>query len=159
MPATPKDLSALNATITVFIGGALGAMLRWGGSLAAHSVATSPTCRGMCQSIVGGGGVNIDTWILNLLSVLVLAYLTGRLVSNPHRRRSQALKLLIGTGFCGGLGTYGGPVWQIVVYQQFHLSHLLELLAMFAVSLPLGLFALWLGTRRAFVSGDDGRLT
>ncbi|MCV0022398.1 hypothetical protein FYZ39_13405, partial [Mobiluncus curtisii] len=62
MPATPKDLSALNATLVVFIGGALGAMLRWGGSLAAHGVATSPICRGMCQSIVGGGGVNIDTW-------------------------------------------------------------------------------------------------
>ena len=154
MTATPKDFSPISATIAVFIGGALGSLLRWGWSLVAHSVAASPNCQGLCRVIVGGGGVNIDTWILNLISVVVLAYLTGRLVSNPHRRRSQALKLTIGTGFCGGLGTYGGPVWQIVVYQQFHLGHLLELIAMFAVALPVGLFALWLGTRRGFVSGD-----
>lgn len=154
MTATPKDLSPLSATVAVFIGGALGSLLRWGGSLVARSVSSSPSCEGLCRVIVGGGGVNIDTWILNLISVVVLAYLTGRLVSNPHRRRSQALKLTIGTGFCGGLGTYGGPVWQIVVYQQFYLGHLLELIAMFAVALPVGLFALWLGTRQAFVSGD-----
>ncbi len=154
MTATPKDLSPLSATTAVFIGGALGSLLRWGGSLVARSASSSPSCQGLCRVIVGGGGVNIDTWILNLISVVVLAYLTGRLVSNPHRHRSQALKLTIGTGFCGGLGTYGGPVWQIVVYQQFHLGHLLELIAMFAVALPVGLFALWLGTRSAFVSGD-----
>lgn len=154
MPTTPKDLSPLSATIAVFIGGALGSLLRWGGSLVAQKVAVSPNCEGLCRVIVGGGGVNIDTWFLNLISVMVLAYLTGRLVSNPHRHRSQALKLTIGTGFCGGLGTYGGPVWQIVIYQQFHLGYLLELIAMFAVALPVGLFALWLGTRRAFVSGD-----
>lgn len=154
MTATPKDLSPLGATTAVFIGGALGSLLRWGGSLVARSVSSSPNCQGLCRVIVGGGGVNIDTWILNLISVVVLAYLTGRLVSNPHRRRSQALKLTVGTGFCGGLGTYGGPVWQIVVYQQFYLGHLLELIAMFAVALPVGLFALWLGTRQAFVSGD-----
>lgn len=154
MPTTPKDLSPLSATIAVFIGGALGSLLRWGGSLVAQKVAASPNCEGLCRVIVGGGGVNIDTWILNLISVVVLAYLTGRLVSNPHRHRSQALKLTIGTGFCGGLGTYGGPVWQIVIYQQFHLGYLLELIAMFAVALPVGLFALWLGTRSAFVSGD-----
>lgn len=154
MPTTPKDLSPLSATIAVFIGGALGSLLRWGGSLVAQKVAVSPNCEGLCRVIVGGGGVNIDTWFLNLISVMVLAYLTGRLVSNPHRHRSQALKLTIGTGFCGGLGTYGGPVWQIVIYQQFHLGYLLELIAMFAVALPVGLFALWLGTRNAFVSGD-----
>lgn len=154
MTATPKDFSPISATIAVFIGGALGSLLRWGGSLVAHSVAASPNCQGLCRVIVGGGGVNIDTWILNLISVVVLAYLTGRLVSNPYRHRTQALKLTVGTGFCGGLGTYGGPVWQIVVYQQFHLGDLLELIAMFAVALPVGLFALWLGTRRAFVSGD-----
>ena len=154
MPTTPKDLSPLSATIAVFIGGAIGSLLRWGGSLVARSVAASPNCEGLCRVIVGGGGVNIDTWILNLISVVVLAYLTGRLVSNPHRHRTQALKLSVGTGFCGGLGTYGGPVWQIVVYQQFYLGHLLELIAMFAVALPVGLFALWLGTRQAFVSGD-----
>lgn len=154
MTATPKDLSPLSATTAVFIGGALGSLLRWGGSLVARSVSFSPSCQGLCRVIVGGGGVNIDTWILNLISVVVLAYLTGRLVSNPYRHRTQALKLTVGTGFCGGLGTYGGPVWQIVVYQQFHLGHLLELIAMFAVALPAGLFALWLGTRSAFVSGD-----
>lgn len=154
MTATPKDLSPLSATVAVFIGGALGSLLRWGGSLVARSVSSSPSCEGLCRVIVGGGGVNIDTWILNLISVVVLAYLTGRLVSNPHRHRTQALKLSVGTGFCGGLGTYGGPVWQIVVYQQFYLGHLLELIAMFAVALPVGLFALWLGTRQAFVSGD-----
>lgn len=154
MTATPKDLSPLSATTAVFIGGALGSLLRWGGSLVARSVSSSPSCEGLCRVIVGGGGVNIDTWILNLISVVVLAYLTGRLVSNPHRHRTQALKLSVGTGFCGGLGTYGGPVWQIVVYQQFYLGHLLELIAMFAVALPVGLFALWLGTRQAFVSGD-----
>lgn len=154
MPTTPKDLSPLSATIAVFIGGAIGSLLRWGGSLVAQKVAVSPNCQDLCRVIVGGGGVNIDTWILNLISVVVLAYLTGRLVSNPHRHRSQALKLTIGTGFCGGLGTYGGPVWQIVIYQQFHLGYLLELIAMFAVALPVGLFALWLGTRSAFVSGD-----
>lgn len=154
MPTTPTDLSPLSATIAVFIGGALGSLLRWGGSLVAQKVSVSPNCEGLCRVIVGGGGVNIDTWILNLISVVVLAYLTGRLVSNPHRHRSQVLKLTIGTGFCGGLGTYGGPVWQIVIYQQFHLGHLLELIAMFAVALPVGLLALWLGTRSAFVPGD-----
>lgn len=154
MLTTPKDLSPLSATIAVFIGGALGSLLRWGGSLVARSVSSSPSCQGLCRVIVGGGGVNIDTWILNLISVVVLAYLTGRLVSNPYRHRTQALKLTIGTGFCGGLGTYGGPVWQIVIYQQFHLRYLVELIAMFAVALPVGLLALWLGTRSAFVPGD-----
>lgn len=154
MKKNPQDLSAFVACIAVFIGGALGSLTRWAGSEIAVRLAAGSHCQGMCRILISGGGVNIDTWILNLVSVVILAYITGRLVSNPHRHRSQALKLTLGTGFCGGLGTYGGPVWQIVTYQQFHPGYLLELVAMFAVAMPLGLFALWLGTRRAYVPGD-----
>lgn len=157
MKQSSRDLPWFIAALAVFLGGGVGSVLRWAGSLYAGSLSASPDCTGICRIIVGGGGVNIDTWILNLVSVFVLAYVTGRLVSNPNRRRSQSLKLALGTGFCGGLGTYGGPVWQIISFGKFHLGYLLELLAMFGLALPLGLFALWLGTRRAFVEGDPYR--
>lgn len=152
-----RDLPWFAAASAVFFGGALGSVLRWWGSVFTADISASPGCLGSCRVVVGGGGVNIDTWILNLISVFVLAYLTGRLVANPNRRRTQTLKLALGTGFCGGLGTYGGPIWQVISFGELHFGYLLELIAMFLVALPVGLFALWLGTRRAFVAGDPYR--
>ena len=101
--------------------------------------------------LLGEGGVNLDTWILNLLSVFFLAYLTARLASSPQRHRSQFIKLLVGTGFCGGLGTYGGPVWQVVGYPGFDPVFLAELVGLFAAGLPVGLFGMFLGSRRSRV--------
>lgn len=145
------NLSPVIAVLCVFIGGACGSVLRWWGSLATVSLEHSTHCRNWCHMLLGEGGVNLDTWILNLLSVFLLAYLTARLTSSPQRHRSQFIKLLVGTGFCGGLGTYGGPVWQVVGYHGFDPVFLAELVGLFAAGLPVGLFGMFLGARRSRV--------
>ena len=152
MPRHPNDLPWYAAVAAVIIGGGLGSLLRWAADEATKLLDASRGCTDFCHLVLGSGGVSADTWLLNLISVFILAFLTARLVASPNRRGSQMLKLLVGTGFCGGLGTYGGPVWQVVSYGEFHLLYLGELLVMFVVALPVGLVAMWFGTRRARVA-------
>lgn len=68
------------AVLLVFLGGGVGAALRYGVSL----VVTGPW----------------STWIVNAIGSFVLAWLAARVGIDPK------LKLLLGTGVCGGFTTY-----------------------------------------------------
>jgi len=74
--------------IFVFIGGGVGALLRYGISLC-----ISPT----------GSGFPLATFIANLLACIALGFLMGLNLDNQLSGRQQ---LLFMTGVCGGFSTF-----------------------------------------------------
>jgi len=75
----------------VLVGGALGTLVRRGVGLAVPHVARLP----------------LGTVAVNVVGAFVLGALLGRLaVRGPDVGRRRALRLTLGTGFCGGFTTY-----------------------------------------------------
>ncbi|MCC2322988.1 fluoride efflux transporter FluC [Cellulomonas xiejunii] len=82
---------ALSAVALVFVGGAVGVAVREGLTLDIHPV----------------DQVAVAIPVVNVLAALVLGYLYEALArSAPGTLGAGRVKLLIGTGFCGGLSTY-----------------------------------------------------
>ena len=76
--------------VLVFAGGLLGTLCRWG---AGRLLGTR-------------GGWPIGTLAVNLLGALVLGCLLEALAHHPDEGGRRALRLGLGTGFCGALTTY-----------------------------------------------------
>jgi CrcB protein len=75
----------------VFLGGASGTLARWAVGLAVPHL----------------GRVPVATVLVNVVGALVLgALLEGLARRGPDEGRRQALRLTLGTGFCGGFTTY-----------------------------------------------------
>jgi fluoride exporter len=78
--------------ILVFVGGALGTAARYG---LGHALPTE------------SGRWPTGTFVANLVGALVLGALLEALVrAGPDAGWRRRLRLLVGTGFCGGLTTY-----------------------------------------------------
>jgi len=90
---TDPDLGPRSARLVgiVGIGGALGTASRYG----------------LSQWLPAGNGFPRGTLIANLIGAVLLGVLLEALSRRgPDAGRLQQLRLLIGTGFCGGLTTY-----------------------------------------------------
>ena len=75
----------------VFLGGATGTLARWAVGLAVPQVARLP----------------LGTVVVNLVGAFVLGALLEHLGgAGPDIGRRRALRLTLGTGFCGGFTTY-----------------------------------------------------
>ena len=82
----------LERVATVFAGGCLGGYTRY----AVTQAWSTPTY-----------GFPWPTFVVNIIGAFVLGV---ALVVATHRQRSQRMRLLVGTGFCGALTTFGSVV-------------------------------------------------
>ena len=89
-PTRPAYLQAPNIGL-VLVGGAIGAGSREGLSLGVPDL----------------DGVPVVITVVNVVGAFILGYLYEALTrTDPGPARTSQLKLLLGTGFCGGFTTY-----------------------------------------------------
>jgi len=117
----------LKSFLLIFIGGGIGSALRYLSTLFVQKYFPSifPTA----------------TLLVNVLGCFLIGILIGLLdknqLSNPN------LKLLLITGFCGGFTTFSAFGLENIVLLQNNNS--IYAFAYIALSIVLGLFAVWLG--------------
>lgn len=114
--------------MAVAIGGAVGAMMRYGVALLVERFVDGP--------------VIIATWIVNLLGCLLIGFLLPFLKTG---QASVAVQLFVLTGFLGSLTTFSTFSMESVVLWQSGKIELL-LLNIFG-SVAAGLFLVWLGMK------------
>ena len=119
----------VNVVILVFVGGALGAMLREFSMLMVPNLA--------------------DNFPLDILVAnLVAAFLLG-LVTALHRRRivSEGAEMLVGTGIAGGLSTFSSFVYGAVVLMSASTASAVVASVYVVISLVLGYIAVTVGLK------------
>lgn len=109
--------------ILVFLGAGFGGVLRW------------------CLSRWLNGGFPVGTLLVNVLGCLLIGLLTGLI--NRYWPTSDNMRLLLVVGFCGGFTTFSTFVNE--AFGMLSLSHVFMAVGYAALSLFLGLMALWLG--------------
>jgi CrcB protein len=119
----------LKFMIMVFVGGAMGAMLRELLMLIVPSVAD---------------GFPLDILAANLLASLLLG-----LVAALHSRQvvSDGVNMLVGTGFTGGLSTFSSFAYGVSVLIAASDARAILALAYVATSLTLGYIAVVVGAK------------
>jgi fluoride exporter len=118
-----------NIIMAVFVGGALGAMLREFSMLMVPNLA--------------------DNFPLDILVAnLVAAFLLG-LVTALHRRQivSEGAEMLVGTGIAGGLSTFSSFVYGAVVLMSASTASAVVASVSVVISLMLGYIAVTTGLR------------
>jgi fluoride exporter len=119
----------VNTVMLVFVGGALGAILREFSMLMVPNLA--------------------DKFPLDILVAnLVAAFLLG-LVTALHRRQivSEGAELLVGTGMAGGLSTFSSFVYGAVVLMSASAASAFVASVYVVISLVLGYIAVTVGLR------------
>ena len=119
----------VNTVILVFVGGALGAMLREFSMLMVPNLADN---------------FPLDILVANLMA----AFLLG-LVTALHRRQivSEGAEMLIGTGIAGGLSTFSSFVYGAVVLMSASTASAVVASVYVVISLVLGYIAVTVGLR------------
>jgi CrcB protein len=119
----------LKFMILVFVGGAMGAMLRELLMLIVPSVA--------------------DEFPLDILAANLVASLLLGLVAALHSRRvvSDGVYMLVGTGFTGGLSTFSSFAYGVSVLIAASAARAILALAYVATSLMLGYIAVVVGEK------------
>jgi CrcB protein len=119
----------VNIVLPVFVGGALGAMLREFTML----MVPNP----------------VDNFPMDILVAnLVAAFLLG-LVTALHRRQivSEGAELLVGSGIAGGLSTFSSFVYGAVVLMSASTASAVVASVYVVISLVLGYFAVTVGLK------------
>jgi len=119
----------INLVILVFMGGAIGAILR---ELLMLSVPHL------------SDGFPMDILVANVVAAFLLGLVTGL---HQRHRLSDNLNTMIGTGIMGGLSTFSSFVYGAYVLMSESLSGAVVALVYLLVSLALGYGAVVLGLR------------
>jgi CrcB protein len=119
----------VNTVIPVFVGGALGAMLREFTMLMVPNLA--------------------DNFPLDILIANVVAAFLLGLVTALHRRRivSDGADMLVGTGIAGGLSTFSSFVYGAVVLMSASTASAVVASVYVVISLVLGYIAVVFGLK------------
>ncbi|MET4804624.1 CrcB protein [Bradyrhizobium sp. LB11.1] len=122
-------MAVVNIVILVFVGGALGAVLREFSMLMVPSLADN---------------FPLDILVANLLA----AFLLG-LVTALHGRQivSEAAEMLLGTGIAGGLSTFSSFVYGAVVLMSASTASAVVASVYVVISLVLGSIAVAVGLK------------
>jgi len=126
----------LKIALLIFVGGAVGAMLReFAMIMVPNPVDKFP----------------LDILVANLLAALLLG-----LVTTLHRRQivSDRAEMLLGTGIAGGLSTFSSFVYGAVVLMSASTASAVVASAYVAVSLVLGYIAVAVGLKLGGSASD-----
>jgi len=131
-------MSVINTVILVFVGGAVGAMLREFVMLMVPTLAD---------------GLPLDILVANL----VAAFLLG-LVTALHRRKvlTDGVNTLLGTGVMGGLSTFSSFVYGSFVLMSASFDGALVSLLYVVASMLLGFVAVVIGLKLGGSGLGDG---
>jgi fluoride exporter len=124
-----EELAVVNIVVPVFVGGALGAILR--------------------EFIILMVPNLVDNFPLDILVAnLVAAFLLG-LVTALHRRQivSEGAEMLVGTGIAGGLSTFSSFVYGAVVLMSASTASAVVASVYVVISLVLGYIAVTVGLK------------
>ena len=115
--------------MAVFVGGALGAMLREFSMLMVPNLADN---------------FPLDILVANLVAAFLLGLVTGL-----HRRQivSEGAEMLVDTGIAGGLSTFSSFVYGAVVLMSASTESAVVASVYFVISLVLGYIAVTVGLR------------
>lgn len=119
----------VNIVMSVFVGGALGAMLREFAML-------------MVPKLVDN--FPLDTLVANLVAAFLLGLATAL-----HRRQimSEGTEMLVGTGTAGGLSTFSSFVYGAVVLMSASTASVVVASVYVVISLVLGYIAVIVGLK------------
>jgi CrcB protein len=122
----------LNTLVAVFIGGGAGSLARWYVSMKMNGMSTV---------------LPLGTLLVNLVGALIIGLVIAVFSRLPHLE--PAWKLLLTTGFCGGLTTFSTFSLEVVyMLQEGRIAHaLLNILLNLAGSLVMTLLAFFLVER------------
>ena len=114
--------------IIVFVGGGLGAIIRE-----------------LCMLLLGrySAAFPVDIFAANIIASFLLGLVVGL---HQARRASDNAKLLVSTGFCGGMSTFSSFIYG--AYSEMTTPGQLGLSVAYVIaSLVIGFVATWLGLR------------
>jgi len=119
----------VNIVILVFVGGALGAMLREFTMLMVPNLADN---------------FPLDILVANLVAAFLLGLVTGL-----HRRQivSEGAEMLVGTGIAGGLSTFSSFVYGVGVLMLASAASAVVASVYVVISLVLSYFAVTVGLK------------
>lgn len=118
--------------IAVFIGGGIGAVLRYLTGI-------------FTLKYLAGLSFPVSTFIVNIAGCFILGILFALFMDKPDINVS--LKLALTAGFCGGLTTFS--TFSLEIFQMLSGEHFLQGFIYIVISLILGLTAVWLGVNCA----------
>jgi len=123
--------------ILVFVGGALGAILREFVMLMVPNLAD---------------GFPLDILVANLVAALVLGFIAAM-----HSRKvvSDGVNMLVATGFTGGLSTFSSFAYASAVLMKASTASAVVALAYVVTSLVLGYIAVIVGMKLGSQSSDS----
>ena len=114
--------------ISVFIGGGLGAVGRYGLGL-------------LAVRLLGSANFPYATLGINILGSFLLGVFFVLFTQRPEM--SGAVKLALTVGFCGGFTTFS--TFSLEVYEMIARGHLGQSLGYILLSLTIGIIAVWAG--------------
>lgn len=113
--------------IAVFIGGGMGAMLRY--------------LTGVCALRYLSVNLPVATFAVNILGCFILGFLYALFIDKPEI--NTPLKLALTAGFCGGLTTFS--TFSLELFEMLKNAQLMQLSVYLLLSIILGLTAVWIG--------------
>lgn len=119
--------------IAVFLGGGLGAVLRY--------------FAGFCALRYLNVNLPIATFFVNIIGCFILGFLYSYFIDRPEFNIS--FKLALTAGFCGGLTTFS--TFSLEMFEMLKNAQFMQFSIYLLFSVLIGLIAVWIGVNFARV--------
>lgn len=117
--------------IAVFIGGGIGAVLRY--------------LTGVCALRYLSVNLPVATFTVNIIGCLILGFLYALFLDRPEI--STSMKLALTAGFCGGLTTFS--TFSLELFEILKNAQFMQFSVYLILSIIFGITAVWIGVNFA----------